>query len=71
MVGHLEHDADEGEDKIAKKARLEMLEPMEVVQHYLIRYHRDMEALQCPPPVDRTPCLGTYHRTDRVCKEDT
>ena len=30
-VGHLEHDADEGEDKIAKKARLEQLEPMEVV----------------------------------------
>ena len=34
-VGHLEHDADEGEDKIAKKARLEQLEPMEVVQYYL------------------------------------
>ena len=32
-VGHLEHDADEGEDKIAKKARLEQLEPMEVVQY--------------------------------------
>ncbi|MBQ3635013.1 MAG: cysteine--tRNA ligase [Bacteroidales bacterium] len=44
-VGHLEHDADEGEDKIAKKARLEQLEPMEVVQHYLTRYHKDMEAL--------------------------
>ena len=38
-VGHLEHDADEGEDKIAKKARIEQLEPMEVVQHYLNRYH--------------------------------
>ncbi len=49
-MGHLEHDADEGEDKIAKKARLEMLEPMEVVQHYLIRYHRDMEALNVLPP---------------------
>ena len=35
-VGHLEHDADEGEDKIAKKARLEELEPMEVVQYYLL-----------------------------------
>ena len=35
-VGHLEHDADEGEDKIAKKARLEELEPMEVVQYYQI-----------------------------------
>lgn len=44
-VGHLEHDADEGEDKIAKKARLEQLEPMEVVQHYLNSYHKSMEAL--------------------------
>jgi len=49
-VGHLEHDADEGEDKIAKKARLEQLEPMEVVQHYLGRYHRAMDALNVLPP---------------------
>ena len=49
-VGHLEHDADEGEDKIAKKARLEQLEPMEVVQHFTNRYHRDMEALNVLPP---------------------
>lgn len=49
-VGHLEHDADEGEDKIAKKARLEQLEPMEVVQHYTIRYHNAMNALNVLPP---------------------
>lgn len=49
-VGHLEHDADSGEDKIAKKARLEELEPMEVVQYYLNRYHRDMQALNVLPP---------------------
>ncbi len=49
-VGHLEHDADEGEDKIAKKARLEQLEPMEVVQHYLNRYHKAMEKLNVLPP---------------------
>ena len=49
-VGHLEHDADEGEDKIAKKARIEQLEPMEVVQHYLNRYHRAMDALNVLPP---------------------
>jgi len=49
-VGHLEHDADEGEDKIAKKARLEQLEPMEVVQYYLTRYHHAMEALNVLPP---------------------
>ena len=49
-VGHLEHDADEGEDKIAKKARLEQLEPMEVVQYYLNRYHKAMERLGVLPP---------------------
>jgi cysteinyl-tRNA synthetase len=49
-VGHLENDADTGEDKIAKKARLEQLEPMEVVQYYTNRYHRDMELLNVLPP---------------------
>ena len=49
-VGHLENDADEGEDKIAKKARLEQLEPMEVVQFYVNRYHKAMEALNVLPP---------------------
>ena len=49
-VGHLEHDADEGEDKIAKKARLEQLEPMEVVQYYLTRYRHSMERLGVLPP---------------------
>lgn len=49
-VGHLEHDADEGEDKIAKKARIEQKEPMEIVQYYLNRYHKNMEALNVLPP---------------------
>ena len=49
-VGHLEHDADEGEDKIAKKARLEQLEPMEVAQYYTNRYHEAMAALNVLPP---------------------
>ncbi|MCD7901168.1 MAG: cysteine--tRNA ligase [Bacteroides sp.] len=49
-VGHLEHDADEGEDKIAKKARLEQLEPMEVVQYFLNRYRHAMEDLNVLPP---------------------
>ena len=49
-VGHLENDADSGEDKIAKKARLEQLEPMEVVQHYLNRYHKAMERLNVLSP---------------------
>ncbi len=49
-VGHLENDADDGEDKVAKKARLEQLEPMEVVQHYTDRYHADMERLNVLKP---------------------
>jgi cysteinyl-tRNA synthetase len=49
-VGHLENDADSGEDKIAKKARLDQLEPMEVVQYYTNRYHKNMEALNVLPP---------------------
>jgi cysteinyl-tRNA synthetase len=49
-VGHLESDADEGEDKILKKARLEQLEPMEVVQHYTNSYHESMNRLNVLPP---------------------
>ncbi len=49
-VGHLENDGDEGEDKIAKKARLEKLEPMEVVQYYTDRYHRDMDRMNVLRP---------------------
>ena len=44
-VGHLENDADEGEDKIAKKARLEQLEPMEVVQYFTDPYHAALDKL--------------------------
>ncbi|MDO9255469.1 MAG: cysteine--tRNA ligase [Bacteroidales bacterium] len=49
-VGHLENDADEGEDKIAKKARLEELEPMEVVQYFTDRYHAAMDKLNVLKP---------------------
>lgn len=49
-VGHLVGDADEGEDKIAKKAKLEQIEPMEVVQYYTDRYHKDMSTLNVLPP---------------------
>ncbi len=49
-VGHLEHDADSGEDKIAKKARLEQLEPMEIAQTYTFRYHEAMRQLNVAPP---------------------
>ena len=49
-VGHLENDADEGEDKIAKKARLEELEPMEVVQYFTDRYHSALDKLNVLKP---------------------
>ncbi|MGB5988654.1 MAG: cysteine--tRNA ligase [Marinifilaceae bacterium] len=49
-VGHLVNDADEGEDKIAKKARLEELEPMEIVQFYTDRYHKNMDDLNTLKP---------------------
>ncbi len=49
-VGHLENDADEGEDKIIRKARLEQLEPMEVVQHYTNSYQSRMADLNVLPP---------------------
>jgi len=49
-VGHLENDLDEGEDKIAKKARLEQIEPMEVAQYYADRYFVFMDALNVKRP---------------------
>ncbi|NBC81766.1 MAG: cysteine--tRNA ligase [Bacteroidetes bacterium] len=49
-VGHLENDADEGEDKISKKARLEQLEPMEIVQQYVSLYRHHMARLNVLMP---------------------
>jgi cysteinyl-tRNA synthetase len=50
-VGHLENEVEEaGEDKIAKKARIEQLEPMEVVQKYMNTFHRNMDDLNVLPP---------------------
>jgi cysteinyl-tRNA synthetase len=49
-VGHLENDADEGEDKIAKKAKLDNIEPMEVVQFYTESFHESMRKLNVKPP---------------------
>jgi len=49
-VGHIVDDVDEGEDKIAKKARLEQLEPMEVVQRYTVDFHNILKAFNFLPP---------------------
>jgi len=49
-AGHLEDDADEGEDKIAKKARLEKIEPMEIVQRYTVDFHKIMDQFNTHAP---------------------
>ena len=49
-AGHLENDADTGEDKITKKARLEQLEPMEVVQRYTVDFHNTLNIFNFLPP---------------------
>ncbi len=68
-VGHLEHDADEGEDKIAKKARLEQLEPMEVAQYYTNRFHHAMEALNVLPPSIEPHATGHIIEQIELVKE--
>lgn len=68
-VGHLEQDADSGEDKIAKKARLEQLEPMEVVQHYTLSYHAAMQRLNCLPP-SIEPCASGHIQEQIKLTED-
>lgn len=73
-VGHLENDADEGEDKIAKKARLEQLEPMEVAQYYTNRYHRAMEMLNVLSPSIEPKASGHIMEqieiVERILKND-
>lgn len=68
-VGHLEHDADEGDDKIEKKARLEQLEPMEIAQHYTNRYHDAMEALNVLPPSIEPHATGHIIEQEELVKE--
>ena len=68
-VGHLEHDADEGDDKIEKKARLEQLEPMEIAQYYTNRYHKAMEALNVLPPSIEPHATGHIIEQEQLVKE--
>jgi len=49
-AGHLENDADLGEDKITKKARLESIEPMEIVQRYTVDFHNVLNTFNFLPP---------------------
>ena len=68
-VGHLVNDADEGEDKIAQKARLESLEPMEVVQHYTLAYHEAMSALNTLPPSIEPTATGHIMEQIKIVEE--
>ncbi|MDR1878654.1 MAG: cysteine--tRNA ligase [Bacteroidales bacterium] len=63
-VGHLENDADEGEDKIGKKARAEQLEPMEVAQYYIDQYHFAMDALNVSRP--SIECRASGHIMEQI-----
>ena len=49
-AGHLENDSDNGEDRISKKARLEEIEPMEVVQKYTVDFHNTLNEFNLLPP---------------------
>jgi cysteinyl-tRNA synthetase len=63
-VGHMEDDADEGEDKISKRARLEKLEPMEIVQRYSVDFHQILELFNnLPPSIEPT---ATGHIIEQI-----
>ncbi len=63
-AGHLENDADEGEDKITKKARLEQIEPMEVVQRYTVDFHNTLKQFNnLPPSIEPT---ATGHIIEQI-----
>ena len=68
-VGHLEHDADAGDDKIEKKARLEQLEPMEIAQNYTNRYHKAMEQLNVLPPSIEPQATGHIIEQEELVKQ--
>ena len=63
-AGHLENDEDQGEDRIGKKARLEQLEPMEVVQMYTVDFHNILNTFNFLSTQYRTYSYRTYCRTN-------
>lgn len=68
-AGHLENDADEGEDRISKKARLEELEPMEVVQQYTVDFHHVLEEFNLLPPSIEPTATGHIVEQIEIIKE--
>ncbi|MBL4744884.1 MAG: cysteine--tRNA ligase [Flavobacteriaceae bacterium] len=68
-AGHLENDADEGEDRIAKKARLEQIEPMEVVQRYTVDFHTILQQFNNIPPSIEPTATGHIVEQIEIIKE--
>ena len=68
-AGHLEHDADEGEDRISKKARLEQIEPMEVVQRYTVDFHKTLAAFNTLAPNIEPTATGHIIEQIEIVKE--
>lgn len=68
-AGHLENDADEGEDKIAKKAKLEQLEPMEVVQRYTVDFHNTLQKFNLLPPSIEPTATGHIIEQIEIIKD--
>lgn len=68
-AGHLENDADEGEDRIAKKARLEEIEPMEVVQRYTVDFHNVTKKYNFLPPSIEPTATGHIVEQIEMIKE--
>ncbi len=68
-AGHLENDADVGEDRIAKKARLEAIEPMEVVQRYTVDFHNILNTFNFLPPSIEPTATGHIIEQIEIIKE--
>lgn len=68
-AGHLENDADEGEDRISKKARLDKIEPMEVVQLYTVDFHHVMSKFNCLPPSIEPTATGHIIEQIEIIKD--
>ena len=68
-AGHLENDAEEGEDRIAKKARIEQLEPMEIVQRYTVDFHTILHKLNFLPPSIEPTATGHIIEQQEIIKK--
>nr|WP_293301950.1 cysteine--tRNA ligase [Allomuricauda sp.] len=68
-AGHLENDADDGEDKIAKKAKLEQIEPMEVVQRYTVDFHNTLQQFNLLPPSIEPTATGHIIEQIEIIKD--